>query len=61
MPMCKAAGTCIVEVEEIVDVGELKPDQIHVPAIYVDRIVKGARYQKRIEVVLNGSRMFSSG
>lgn len=48
--MCKAAQTTIVEVEEIVEVGELCEDGIHVPAIYVDRVIKGAAYQKRIEV-----------
>ena len=48
--MCKAGKTTIVEVEEIVEVGELNEDQIHLPAIYVDRIVKGKKYEKRIEV-----------
>ena len=48
--MCTAAKICIVEVEEIVEVGELPEDGIHVPAIYVDRIIKGPKYEKRIEV-----------
>ncbi|KAK6305240.1 hypothetical protein J4Q44_G00240200 [Coregonus suidteri] len=48
-PMCKAAKVTIVEVEEIVDVGTFAPEDIHVPSIYVDRIVKGAGYEKRIE------------
>lgn len=48
--MCKAAKISIVEVEEIVEIGQLNPDQIHVPGIFVDRIVKGTSYEKRIEV-----------
>uniref|UniRef100_A0A674BL37 Succinyl-CoA:3-ketoacid-coenzyme A transferase n=1 Tax=Salmo trutta TaxID=8032 RepID=A0A674BL37_SALTR len=51
-PMCKAAKVTVVEVEEIVDVGTFAPEDIHVPSIYVDRIVKGAVYEKRIEVSL---------
>ncbi|KAG9509156.1 Succinyl-CoA:3-ketoacid coenzyme A transferase 1, mitochondrial [Fragariocoptes setiger] len=47
--MCKAAKVSIVEVEEIVEIGELDPDQIHVPAIYVDRVIKGEHYEKRVE------------
>lgn len=46
--MCKAAKITICEVEEIVPVGALRPDEIHVPAIYVNRIVK-TRLEKRIE------------
>lgn len=48
--MCKAAKISIVEVEEIVEIGELNPDHIHLPGIFVDRIVKGPSYEKRIEV-----------
>ena len=48
--MCKAAKISIAEVEEIVAVGQLDPDHVHVPGIYVDRIIKGAQYEKRIEV-----------
>lgn len=48
--MCKAAKVAIVEVEEIVEIGQLDPDQIHLPGIFVDRIVKGLSYEKRIEV-----------
>jgi len=43
------ADVCVAEVEELVDVGALDPDAIHVPGIYVDRIVQGEHYQKRIE------------
>ncbi len=49
-PMCATAGKiCIAEVEHIVDVGELEPDQIHTPGIYVKRIVLNPSPQKRIE------------
>lgn len=48
--MCKAAKVAIVEVEEIVELGKLDPDQIHLPGIFVDRIIKGSSYEKRIEV-----------
>ncbi|MCY9694793.1 CoA transferase subunit A [Paenibacillus alginolyticus] len=49
-PLAAAAGkVTIVEVEEIVQAGELNPDDIHTPGIYVQRIVKGASYEKRIE------------
>jgi len=49
-PMIATCGTVTVaEVEELVDVGELDPDWIHTPGIYVDRIIEGANYEKRIE------------
>ena len=49
-PMIATCGTITVaEVEELVEVGELDPDQVHTPGIYVDRIIKGPRYEKRIE------------
>jgi 3-oxoacid CoA-transferase subunit A len=44
-----AGKVCIVEVEEIVEVGELAPDDIHLPGIYVHRIVLNASPEKRIE------------
>ena len=47
--MCMAAEVTIVEVENLVEVGELDPDQIHVPSIYVQRVFKGGSYQKWIE------------
>jgi len=47
--MCKAAKVTIVEAENLVEVGELDPDEIHVPSIYVHRIVQGRDYQKWIE------------
>src|SRR5690242_2916384 len=49
-PMIATCGkVTIAEVEELVDVGQLNPDQIHTPGIYVDRIIEGAKYEKRIE------------
>jgi len=48
-PMCKAAKVTIAEVEEIVEIGEIAPDQVHIPSIYVQRVVKGPSYEKRIE------------
>ncbi len=49
-PMCAAAGAvCVAEVEQIVELGEIDPDQVHLPGIYVDRIVLNAQPEKRIE------------
>ena len=49
-PMCAMAGRItIAEVEEIVEVGELDPDQIHTPSIFVQRVVLNATPEKRIE------------
>jgi 3-oxoacid CoA-transferase subunit A len=48
-PMAGAARLTVAEVEEIVPVGQLDPDQIHVPSIYVSRLVLGKDYQKPIE------------
>ena len=48
-PMATAGKVCVVEVEEIVEVGELDPDCIHLPSIYVNRMIVGAPYDKKIE------------
>jgi 3-oxoacid CoA-transferase subunit A len=49
-PMIAAAGkVTIAEVEELVDVGGLDPDQIHTPSIYVQRVIVGKDYEKPIE------------
>jgi len=49
-PDCAKAGKiCIAEVEEIVPSGTLSPEEIHLPGIYVQRVIKGNGYQKRIE------------
>jgi len=47
--MCGAAKITVAEVEELVPVGELDPNQIHIPGIFVQRIFQGAKYEKRIE------------
>lgn len=47
--MAMAGKITIAEVEELVEVGELNPDQIHTPGIYVHRIFQGKDYEKRIE------------
>jgi 3-oxoacid CoA-transferase subunit A len=47
--MCTAARICIAEVEHLVEVGEIDPDHVHLPSIYVKRIFQGSNYQKWIE------------
>ena len=47
--MCGAAKINVVEVEELVPVGELNPNEIHVPGVFVQRIFQGEKYEKRIE------------
>ena len=49
-PMIATCGkVTVAEVEELVEIGELDPDHIHTPGIFVDRIIQGANYEKRIE------------
>jgi 3-oxoacid CoA-transferase len=49
-PMIATCGkVTVAEVEELVEVGELDPDHIHLAGVYVDRIIQGSRYEKRIE------------
>jgi 3-oxoacid CoA-transferase subunit A len=49
-PMMASAGkVCVAEVEELVEVGHLDADQIHTPSIFVDRMIVGTAYEKRIE------------
>ena len=47
--MCGAATITVAEVEELVEVGELDPNNIHIPGIFVQRIFQGKNYEKRIE------------
>lgn len=47
--MCGAAKITVAEVEELVPVGSLDPNQIHIPGIFIQRIFQGNRYEKRIE------------
>jgi 3-oxoacid CoA-transferase subunit A len=49
LPMATAGKVCVAEVEEVVPVGSLDPDQIHLPGIYVNRLILGAPYDKKIE------------
>ncbi|MBK6274771.1 MAG: CoA transferase subunit A [Chitinophagales bacterium] len=49
MPMAGAGKITIAEVEELVPAGELDPDQIHTPGIFVKRIFQGEKFEKRIE------------
>ena len=49
LPMAGAGKITIAEVEELVPIGELDPDQIHVPGIFVKRIFQGEHFEKRIE------------
>mgnify|MGYP003602854875 FL=1 len=44
-----AAKVCVVEVEEIVEIGDIEPDQVHLPGIYVQRLVLNPTPEKRIE------------
>jgi 3-oxoacid CoA-transferase subunit A len=61
-PMMATAGAvCLAEVEELVEVGELGADQIHTPGIYVDRIFKGAQFEKRIEQLTTRPREVAAG
>ncbi len=48
-PMATAGRICVAEVEEVVPVGALDPDNIHVPGIFVKRLIVGAPYDKKIE------------
>jgi 3-oxoacid CoA-transferase subunit A len=47
--MATAARVTIVEVEHLVEVGELNPDEVHTPSVFVKRIFQGQQYEKRIE------------
>lgn len=56
-PMMAAAGkVCVAETEELVEIGQLDPDHIHTPSIYVKRLVVGDRYEKRIERLTTRTR-----
>lgn len=63
-PECATAGKiCIAEVEEIVEPGQIKPDEVHLPSVYVHRIWKAPKYEKRIErlTLFKESKEGSSG
>jgi 3-oxoacid CoA-transferase A subunit len=48
-PMATAGKVCVAEVEEVVPVGSFDPDQVHLPGIYVNRMIVGSPYDKKIE------------
>jgi 3-oxoacid CoA-transferase subunit A len=48
-PAATCGKICVVEVEEVVPVGSLDPDAIHLPGVYVQRMIIGAPYDKKIE------------
>ncbi len=50
VPCAKAGKKTFVEVEEIVEVGEIPAEDVHLPSVYVQGIIKGDAYEKRIEV-----------
>lgn len=60
-PMATAANICVAEVEEVVPVGSLDPDAIHLPGIYVKRMIVGAPYDKKIEFRTTRARPESVG
>jgi len=47
--MCRAGHVTIAEVEEVVGLGDIPPEDVHIPGIYVQRVVSGGKYEKRIE------------
>lgn len=51
MVMAQAAKVTIVEAETIVEPGEIHPDDIHLPGVYVDRVIQGKNYSGKIEVL----------
>jgi 3-oxoacid CoA-transferase subunit A len=55
-PMATAGRICVAEVEEVVPVGSLDPDAIHLPGIYVKRMIVGAPYDKKIEFRMTRNR-----
>lgn len=54
--MATAAELTICEVEEIVEIGKLNSDNIHTPGIFIDRLIQGNKYEKRIEKVTTRNR-----
>jgi len=56
LPAATCGKVCVVEVEEIVKAGELNPDCIHLPGVYVQRLVLGAPYDKTIEFTTTRER-----
>ena len=59
--MATAGRVTIAEVEQLVQPGELDPDQIHTPGIYVQRIFQGTHYEKHIERLTERPRREAPG
>jgi 3-oxoacid CoA-transferase subunit A len=59
-PMATAGRITIAEVEEIVEPGAIDPDHVHTPGIYVDRLVQGGDYEKKIEKLTTRRRSGSA-
>jgi 3-oxoacid CoA-transferase subunit A len=55
-PAATCGRVCVVEVEEVVPTGALDPDAIHLPGIYVQRMIVGAPYDKKIEFMTTRER-----
>ncbi|WP_375382345.1 CoA transferase subunit A [uncultured Sphingomonas sp.] len=55
-PMATAGRICVAEVEEVVPTGSLEPDHIHLPGIYVNRMIVSAPYDKKIEFRMTRAR-----
>ncbi|WP_156841841.1 CoA transferase subunit A [Novosphingobium aquimarinum] len=56
VPVATCGKVCVIEVEEIVPTGSLDPDTIHLPGVYVQRIIVGAPYDKKIEFTTTRER-----
>lgn len=56
LPAATCGKVCVVEVEEIVKAGELDPDHVHLPGVYVQRMILGAPYDKKIEFTTTRER-----
>jgi 3-oxoacid CoA-transferase subunit A len=56
LPAATCGKVCVVEVEEVVPAGSLDPDCIHLPGVYVQRMIVGAPYEKKIEFVTTRER-----
>ncbi len=56
LPAATCGKICVVEVEEVVPAGALNPDCIHLPGVYVQRMIVGAPYDKKIEFVTTRER-----
>jgi 3-oxoacid CoA-transferase subunit A len=61
VPAATAGKICVVEVEEIVEPGALDPDSIHLPGVYVQRLICGAPYDKKIEFRTTRARETTEG